>query len=161
MPPLPLALVFCFPCPSFKKDAAYSLLQESLSKLVHENPFLSGEILRQGSDQPQDGKRPGSMNLKISEPPEDLKVILNDMTLPGHEWTLTYDELCTAGMPMSNLDREMLVPRANGRGWNNNRFFEAQVNFIPGGCLLCASSNHSFVDASDFAVIMSMWAQKC
>lgn len=161
MPSLPLALIFCFPCPSFKKEATYSLLQEASSKLVLDNPFLCGEIVRQRSDQPIDGKRPGSMTLEISEPPGDLKVILNDMTLPGHKWKLSYDELRTTGMPMSKLDRQMLAPRENGRVSKKDRFFEAQVNFIPGGCLLCASSNHAYIDASGFVVIMSMWAKKC
>lgn len=161
MPSIPLALIFCFPCPSLKKEETYSLLQKALSKLVLENPFLSGEIVRQRSDQPIDGKRPGGMTLKISEPPEDIKVSLNDMTLPGHEWKLSYDELRISGMPMSKLHREMLAPRANGQGSKKDRFFEAQVNFIPGGCLLCASSNHAYVDASGFALIMSMWARQC
>lgn len=129
--------------------------------MVLDNPFLSGEIVRQRSDQPIGGKWPGGMTLEISEPPEDLKVILNDITLPAHEWKLSYDVLRTTGMPMSNLDRELLAPRANGRGSKKDSFFEAQVNFIPGGCLLCASSNHAYVNASTFAVIMSMWAKQC
>lgn len=110
-----------------------SLLKKAFSKLVLENPFLSGKILRQRSDQPIDGKRPGSMTLKISEPPEDMKVSLNDMTLPGPEWKLSYDKLRTNGMPMSKLDRGVLAPEANGQRSEKDRFFGAQVNFIPGG----------------------------
>lgn len=160
MPSLPFAAIFCFPCPSFRKEETYSLLQKALSELVLENTFLSGGVVRQKSDESVDGKRPGSMILKTFEPPEDIKIVLNDMTLPGHEWKLSYDELRTTGMPMSKLDREMLAPGANGRGLKKDKFFEAQVNFIPGGCLLCASSNHAFVDASGFAEIMSKWAKQ-
>lgn len=133
MPSIPLALIFCFPYPSLKKEETYSLLKKAFSKLVLENPFLSGDIIRQMSDQPIDGRRPGSTPLKISEPPEDMKVSLNDMTLPGPEWKLSYDELRTNGMPMSKLDRGVLAPEANGQRSEKDRFFGAQVNFITGG----------------------------
>ncbi|KAM7203159.1 Transferase family domain containing protein [Naviculisporaceae sp. PSN 640] len=161
MPPLWMTLVLCFPCPDSQKDHVTQTLQQGLSRMVAERPFLAGKLKRDGDDA-TDGARPGSLSLEIPENPvQEVKLAINDMSLPGSGWDYSYDDLRAAGMPLSKLDGGRLSPVAYGVASASNRVFEARLSFIPGGCFLSVSTCHAFVDAWGFIVIMNMWASCC
>jgi hypothetical protein len=159
IPPLFNALILCFPSPSAAQEKTLSILQNALSKTVMERPYLAGEVVCDDSDQPSDNSRPGNLSLSVPEADVDIRIGVNDMTHPGHEWTHTYESLRNAGMPLSALDAKFLAPMSGYK--TSNKVMAAQANFIPGGCLLSVYFQHSFVDAYGTSLVMAAWAENC
>lgn len=157
IPPLYAALIFAFPCPSeAERLRALQILQDGLSRTVAQRPDISGEIARDESGR----ARPGHLILKVPDPPRDIRIELNDMTIPGREFPYSYEELRDTGMPHSRLDARVLAPLAAGIG-TTSKVITVQMNFIPGGCLLTVCLSHAFTDAWGISVIVGQWAQNC
>ena len=156
IPPLYNAFIFAFPCPVDRKDKVLSTLSEGWSRMLEERPVLRGEI----EYDPSQGVRQGALKVRIPEIQQDSSLVVNDMTVPGHTWKDSYEELKAQGMPPSKLDGKVIAPLVSGVG-STAKVVTAQINLIPGGCLLAFSSSHTFMDASGCALIMASWAKHC
>ncbi|KAL1981484.1 hypothetical protein VTN96DRAFT_2513 [Rasamsonia emersonii] len=63
-------------------------------------------------------------------------------------------------MPVVQLKPEILEPPL-GYEKLASLLIAAQVNFIPGGCLLSICLNHAFFDGAGGAMVVGAWAQNC
>jgi hypothetical protein len=156
LPPLYVALIYGFPCSPDGKDQVFSVLQGGISNAVRERPILSADILRDESEQ----ARPGSLLLKIPESDPDIHIAQNDMSIPEKLWIHTYEELKAAEMPLSLLDGKVLAPMVSGIA-PTTKVMSAQLNYIPGGCLLSVAFAHAFVDGIGVITILELWAKHC
>ena len=158
IPPLYSAFILTFPCLPDDKDKVLSTLSKAWSRTLDERPTLRGKI---GYNRSQ-GARPGSLELRIQELPENPNLVVNDMTVqrPGCSWNESYDSLKAQGMPPSKLDGKILAPLVSGVG-ETDRVVTVQINFIPGGCLLAFCTSHSFMDACGCALVLQAWAKHC
>lgn len=156
LPPLYFAYVLCFPITTGSKETIRTLLQSSLSALVAERPYLTGNAKRDDS-----GKaRPGHLVLDIPEPLEDMKIVFNDLTHPASGWKETYQQMQAAGMPPRKLDAHVLAPLTAGIG-ETSKVFSVQANFIDGGLLLAMCFHHNFVDAYGASRIIARLSEHC
>ena len=157
IPPLYIAFIYGFPCPSAHKEKVLSVLQNGWSRTLDERPFLAGEV---EFDQSK-GVRPGSLKLRIPESHMNANTIVtNDLTLPDKAWEDSYEDLRAQGMPTSKLDAKVLAPLVSGAG-STSKVVTLQINFIPGGCLLSFCVSHSLMDAGSTASILQLLAKHC
>ena len=157
IPPLYIAFIYGFPCPSTHKEKVLSVLENGWSRTLDERPFLAGEI---EFDQSK-GVRPGSLKLRIPESHLNAdKIAVNDLTFPDNAWKYSYEDLRAQGMPTSKLDAEVLAPLVSGSG-STFKVVTLQINFIPGGCLLSICVSHSLMDAGSTASILQSLAKHC
>ena len=142
LPPFYFAYLLAFSMPhDLNQETIKSLLQSSMSALVAEYPYLTGNIRRDNS-----GKvfRLGHLALDVPEPLEDTKISFEDLVRIGSEFKWTYSELKASGMPLQNLDARVLAPLTAGIG-QTRKVLSVQANFIHGGLLLAFCFHHSFV----------------
>ena len=161
MPHLLVTPIFCFPCHLSNKDATYQMLNAGLLRLGKRLPFLTGSVVRNTSATDLNGKRPGGMSLVVDSPPKDIDIELNDLTDSKCGWQYTYDELKGRGMPMTELKMEHFAPGGTDDVSATQKFFRARITFISGGCFVCASTSHAFIDAWGLVVLMNAWADEC
>ena len=156
LPPFYFAYLLCFPVTRGSEGTIRSFLQSSLSALVVERPYLTGNIRQDDS-----GKaRPGHLILDIPEPFEDTKIVFSDLTHPTGGWQETYQQLQAAGMPLNKLDSRKLAPLTAGIG-ETRKVFSVQANFIEGGLLLATCFHHNFVDAYGASRIIARLSEHC
>ena len=156
IPPLYNGLIYGFPCTPDRRSHVLSVLQAGLLETLQYRPYLTADILRNES---QD-VRPGSLMLKVPEPFEEIKITVQDLTLPGSTWKDSYEDLRAAGMPLSKMDPKVLAPYVAGTA-TTTKVLTAQMNFIPGGCLFTICMAHAFVDAYGAAIVIDLWAKHC
>ncbi|KAL9629230.1 MAG: hypothetical protein Q9164_006968, partial [Protoblastenia rupestris] len=156
LPPFYFAYLLCFPITTGSKESIRNLLQSSLSALVAERPYLTGNAKRDDS-----GKaRPGHLVLDVPEPLEDTKFVFYDLSHPASGWKETYQQLQDAGMPLNKLDAHVLAPLTAGIG-ETRKVFSVQANFIEGGLLLAMCFHHNFVDAYGACRIIARLSEHC
>lgn len=158
LPPFYYAYLLSFSMPDdLKQETIRTLLQNSLSALVAEYPYLTGNVRRDNS-----GKafRLGHLALDIPEPFEESKILFKDLVQPGSDFKLTYPELKAAGMPLQNLDARAFAPLTAGIG-QTCKVFSVQANFIDGGLLLALCFHHNFVDAYGAGRIIARFSEHC
>lgn len=154
IPPLYNAFIYAFPCPATRQAVVLSTLEDAWSKTLVEQPVLASEVEFDRSE----GVRPGSLILRIPESPEDSRIVVNDLTLPGSTWKDSYEELRAQGMPLSKLDGRVLAPLVSGVG-STCKVVTVQINLIRGGFSLSLCTSHSFVDAASNVTILEIWAR--
>ncbi|MCJ1314169.1 hypothetical protein MMC25_007849 [Agyrium rufum] len=154
VPPLYNAIIFGFPRSRPTHEEVFSVLENSLHRLIRERPFLAADMLRDNAS----GTRPGALKLHIPDPFENIKIVLKDLRAGDSGWRHSYKELKAAGMPLRYLDGRILAPLASGVG-TTTKVISVQVNYMNDGYLLSLSSGHALMDACSLAAIMNLWAQ--
>lgn len=155
-PPIIQNWVLCFPCDVGDIHRISTVLQAGFVKTTHQRPYLAGQLGRE-----KNGSRSGRLTLTY---PNDehvkMRFSVNDLTDKPDIWRPSYEELRLQGMPISQLNPEVLVPPGG-----YEKLWEcpivAQANFIPGGCLLDVCLNHSFFDGLGGAMAVGDWAKNC
>ncbi|KAL8823525.1 MAG: hypothetical protein Q9191_005778 [Dirinaria sp. TL-2023a] len=148
--------ILCFPCDTSNVSGISETLQTGFEKTLRQRPYLAGDLIRE-----QSGPRAGRQKL-IHPNDEDVKIrfSVNDLTNKPEIWQHSYQTLHQQGMPIRQLDPEILVP-AGGYDMLQSCPIAAQANFIPGGCLLDVCLNHSFFDGLGGAMAVGAWARNC
>ncbi|KAL8826320.1 MAG: hypothetical protein Q9191_003871 [Dirinaria sp. TL-2023a] len=158
LPPFYYAYLLTFPTTEqVKQGTIRKLLQDSLSALLVEYPYLTGNVRRDNSDKEF---RLGHLVLDIPEPFQDTKVVFNDLTAPGSGFEKTYQQLAAAQMPLQNLDAHFFAPLTAGIG-ETRKVFSMQANFVAGGLILAACFHHNFCDAYGAARIVARFSEHC
>lgn len=158
LPPLYYAYLLTFPMSeNVNQDQIRKLLQDSLSALVADYPYLTGDVRRDNSGR---DFRLGHLTLDISEPLQDTRIVFNDLTKSDTEFKLTYQQLSSSGMPPQNLDAHILAPLTAGIG-ETRKVFSVQANFIAGGLILATCFHHNFCDAYGAARIIARFSEHC
>ena len=155
-PPVIQNWVLCFPCETNNVHRISSLLQAAFEKTLKQRPYLAGQLCRED-------KGPRAGRLKLIYPKDEhfkLRFSMNDLTSKPGIWRPSYEELRRQGMPIGQLNPEVLVP-PGGYEKLGSCPIVAQANFIPGGCLLDVCLNHSFVDGLGGATAVGAWAKNC
>ncbi|CAF9916923.1 MAG: hypothetical protein ALECFALPRED_010912 [Alectoria fallacina] len=101
--------------------------------------------------------------LKLTYPDDEqvsIRFSMNDLTSRPDVWRPSYEELRQQGMPIRQLNPEMLVP-PGGYELLGSCPIAVQANFIPGGCLISVCLNHSFFDGLGGAMAVGFWAENC
>jgi len=157
MPHLTMSVVYGFTCDDSRREAIRQNLTAGLQKTYEKLPFLAGDVLRQTRDVEANGWRPGGLRLHAANDLADIDMEVKDLT---SGWEHTYSDLQAQGMPMSMLDPANFIPGGSYDATESTKFFRGRVTFIPGGCFVAASSNHAYVDAWGFSILMKMWADE-
>ena len=157
-PPVAITFILCFPCDSNQQASIASFLQKSLEKTIRQNPPLAGRLLWE----PEDG-RLNRLKLITSnnEILDNVRFVANDLTQKPDVWSLSYPQLAEQGAPYAPLMRPEILSPPGGYQRLSMVPICAQANFIPGGCLLYISMNHSFMDDIGSTAVLESWARNC
>jgi hypothetical protein len=148
--------LLCFPVSSDSKADTFELLQTPLSSLATERPYLTSTIRRDM----ESSVRKGHLILDIPNPPEDLRIVFNDLTGPKSQMKETYQDPKDAGMPPHKLDANVLAPLTAGIR-ETRKVMSVLANFIHGGLLLAFCFHHNFVDAYGAGRIIARFSEHC
>ena len=148
--------VLCFPCDTSNIHRISETLQIGFEETIRQKPYLAGHLTREKFD-----TKAGRLKL-IRPNDEDLKIrfSVNDLTNKPDIWQHCYQELHRQGMPIRELDPNILLP-PGGYDMLQSCLIAARANFIPGGCLLVVCLNHSFFDGLGGAMAVGAWARNC
>ncbi|KAL8898739.1 MAG: hypothetical protein Q9192_001938, partial [Flavoplaca navasiana] len=156
IPPLYNAFILTFSCSPEQKDKIVSVLVNGWRMTLDDWKFLQASV---GFDQTP-GVRPGTLKLGYRDYRLDEFWTVNDLTRADSGWNNSYDDLKAQGMPPGKLDAKFLAPLAAGLERIDKLVF-AQINLVPGGCLIAFCFSHSFTDAKGCSLILEVWAQQC
>ena len=150
-----ISFIHCFSLPvRTDQKALYLRLKHGLSETVSELPFLGGCIV------PEVGKS-GRVQIQIDEG-YGIRFPYRDYTdvSPQNSWRRSYEELKAAHFPISALDAGKLSPVDPIPTSPTPPVMVVQANFINGGLLLTTSIHHSALDATGFATVLKIWANR-
>lgn len=154
-PPVIQSWVLCFSCDTSKSHIISKILMAGFAKTIQQKPYLAGRLDREYA-----GPRSGRIKLTYPYKKEDTPIWVNGLTGKQNIWLLSNDELRRQGTPISYLKPEILEPPGGYRKLASLPI-SAQINFIPGGCLLYICLNHSLFDGLGGSTIVGAWAENC
>ncbi|KAI0398592.1 transferase family protein [Xylariaceae sp. FL0594] len=137
---------------------AFENLQAGLDRVLEMVPMLAGTMFE--SSEHEVGYHKGERSVSIPPPSQvaSLRKLLRFKDLSGV--LPSFAELREAGFPPSKV-RDHLVTDSEGWFQFPAIVFEAQANFVQGGCLLTTEFNHSCFDGIGSLTILRVWAECC
>lgn len=160
----------CYPCFCFyfglsddaEPEEAFATLQDGLRQTLKQHPWLSGTVHLQSSD--TSGWRPGQLEVRHDQGHEDQLYDLPQLRFKQLETDLTYEDLEETGFPLDTFaDDELIwVPLFEPiDAQHSPTVLAAQANFLPGGCIITLSLNHTVCDGTAVLDIWKLWAANC
>lgn len=152
-----ISLVFRYD-DSATADSVTPALEEALARLTNAAPYLAGKVIYEGRDDTHTGIR------KIVPHQGVIPLLGKDLSQGSQMPSL--DEMVMAGVPMSMLDADLLVPSI-ALTWHNDGFDKLapvlilQANYIRGGLILTICSNHTTMDMTGLGMVISLFAKSC
>lgn len=147
------ALVFEIPKDA-NKIGIYRSLRKALERLVFETPILAGTLEIEDADR-------NTFKINTSFGSGMVFRVRDYTTLPGAAtWKpCTFSELQARHFPATLLPSEFVLPYLPMPSGPGSPCFAAQMSFIPGGMLLCATVSHIFTDGGGIDAIFDAWAK--
>ena len=154
MPRVYTRLILTFPISKEEVHPASQYLQKGLERTVAKIPFLMDDVMKVQ-------ERPGWVALGPRLAGEKTMFKVKDLINGESGWTRHYEDLQAEGMPMSELDGDILAPVGRMMPEGASPVMAAQMNIIEGGCLLCVCKHHSVMDGIGLAAVLRCWAHYC
>lgn len=154
---IPQSVIYLSLKQGVKAADAFAHLQEGLRRTFMQVPWLSGSVHWQSEDTP--GWRCGQLEIRygrLAARPHQLR--FNEL-----DTVKSYSNLRETGFPLDAFDDEAIL-------WatpfepdfhRGDEVFEAQANFLPGGCLLALSISAPASDGTAMLTVTKLWADHC
>lgn len=147
---------FCFPVAEISSyESIVNTLATGLERLYESFPWLSGEVINEGSGQGGSG----NFKFKLLEtvPRLVVKDRRHDPAVPP------MNALRDSKFPMRLLDENALAPR---KVFEKNKsqtalVFLIQANLVTGGLLLTFLAQHNTMDTTGFAQVIRLFSKAC
>ncbi|KAI1372098.1 hypothetical protein F4677DRAFT_433460 [Hypoxylon crocopeplum] len=152
-----LNLSYYFPLrPDVAPREVFQDLARGLRKTFYKVPWLGGKIYNQAPG--TSNWRPGQRELRYLPVSEDGP-LPHQLLYEELDSELTYADLKEEGFPSDAFEEEeLLAVPVEGDLVAGCDVVVAKANFIPGGCILCMSTNHAAVDGTGMVIAMKLWA---
>ncbi|KAF1984406.1 hypothetical protein K402DRAFT_406087 [Aulographum hederae CBS 113979] len=157
--------LFCFPTDaSTSETSIISTLQQALDRTTKTHPLITGKVSSATSASPTSFPTVDIRNrrLSISMSGFGPRILVKDWRKPGSYFDLTYAELSTFNMPLSEPEVDILSPTARSSQSpvsNVEYVMAAQLNLVPGGAILCVCIHASCAEATGHEAVLSTWAE--